>query len=471
MTDVPVIWWVRRDLRVTDNPALVAAAARGRVIPVFILDEAFDGLGAAAKMRLGLGLEEFDAALRARGSRLVLRRGAALEVLRAVVAEVGARAVHWARCYDPEAIARDTLVKAGLKSDGFEAESHGGHVLFEPWTVQTGQGGMYKVYTPFWNNLRGRDPGVPLSEPKLRAPAVWPVSDQLEAWDLAGEMKRGAAIVRKHMRPGESAAFAALDRFMDGPVEQYKDRRDFPAVAATSQLSEYLTYGEISARSIWSAGQRATLTGALGGEQFLKELVWREFAYHLMYHSPHILSESWRAGWERFPWSKDAEQASVLAWKQGRTGVEFVDAAMREMYVTGKMHNRARMIVASYLTKHLMVDWRVGRDWFAECLTDWDIASNAMGWQWVAGCGPDAAPFFRVFNPETQAKKFDPDMAYRRRWIAEGQSAPSEMALAYFDAVPQTWGLSAQMRYPETPIVALKAGREAALAAFAARQT
>ncbi|MFU8779122.1 MAG: cryptochrome/photolyase family protein, partial [Roseovarius sp.] len=259
-----------------------------------------------------------------------------------------------------------------------------------------------------------------------------------------------------------------LHAFADGAIADYKEARNFPAVDATSNLSENLTYGEISPRQCWHAGQRALQVGANGAEHWLKELVWREFAYHLMFHTPHILSGNWRTDWDAFPWSDDAEHPEVMAWKQGRTGEPFVDAAMREMYVTGKMHNRARMIVASYLTKHLMTDWKIGLNWFADCLTDWDPASNAMGWQWAAGCGPDAAPYFRVFNPETQLDKFDPQGSYTRRWIAEGQRTPPDTALDYFKAIPRHWGLGPAMAYPGR-IVDLARGRQRALEAYEAR--
>ena len=250
-------------------------------------------------------------------------------------------------------------------------------------------------------------------------------------------------------------------------MQHYREARDFPGVAqATSGLSENLAWGEIGPRRIWHAGYRAMQEGRLGAEHFLKELVWREFAYHLMYHAPHMLRESWREGWQNFPWRADNPDAE--RWRRGTTGEPFVDAAMREMYVTGRMHNRARMIVGSYLTKHLLTDWRVGRDWFAECLTDWDPAANAMGWQWVAGSGPDAAPYFRVFNPATQAEKFDADNAYRKRFIAGYLGARGPEALAYFDAVPRAWGMAAGDPYPRQPVVDLAAGRARALAALSA---
>lgn len=449
---------------------LSQAAQSGRsVIPVFILDPETEAIGAAAKWRLGLGLAAFAKALEAIGSRLIFRRGEALSVLRGLVKETGAGAVHWARLYDPEAIARDKVVKAALRADGVEAVSHAGHLLFEPMSVQTGQGGYYKVYSPFWRAVKGLDVAAPAPAPKrLAAPTSWPDSAQLDDWQMARAMRRGASVVLPHQGIGEAVAQERLSQFLDGPVERYKEARDFPAQEATSRLSENLTYGEIGPRMVWHGGMRAMQEGRAGAEHFLKELVWREFAYHLIYHTPHIATRNWRAEWDSFAWRDDNEDAE--RWRRGMTGEPFVDAAMREMYVTGTMHNRARMIAASYLTKHLLTDWRVGQRWFAECLTDWDPAANAMGWQWAAGSGPDAALYFRVFNPETQAEKFDPKAAYRHRFIAELARKPGPEALSYFDAVPRSWGLSAQARYPAR-MVDLAAGRKRALDAYAARNS
>ena len=464
----PTILWLRRDLRLSDHPALAAAIARGGpVVPVFICDDLVDGLGAAPKWRLGLSLADLAERLEGLGSRLILRRGEALEVLRGLVAEVGAGAVMWSRLYDPQSIERDTDVKAALKVDGVEVESHAGHLLFEPWTVETGAGGFYKVYTPFWRAVRGRDVAAPLAAPTdIRAPGAWPKSDSLDDWNLGRAMNRGAEVCRSYQRVGEEAAQGRLGWFMGEAVADYDEARDLPAEDGTSGLSENLALGEISPRRCWHAGLRAMEEGKPGAETWLKELVWREFAYHLMYHSPHITEQSWREEWQGFPWSEDEGDDKVLAWKQGRTGVPFVDAAMREMYVTGKMHNRARMIVASYLTKHLMTHWRVGQKWFEDCLTDWDPASNAMGWQWAAGSGPDATPYFRIFNPGTQAKKFDAQGTYLRRWIAEGQKGATKTALSFFEAVPRSWKLNPHMPYPEVPIVGLKEGRSRALDAY-----
>ncbi len=241
-----------------------------------------------------------------------------------------------------------------------------------------------------------------------------------------------------------------------------------PGADATSRLSEHLAIGEISARTVWAAG-RAALDAGLGGEEFLREVVWREFAYHLLYHAPRISEKNWRSVWDSFPWSEDESRVEVLAWKRGRTGIEFVDAAMRELMVTGYMHNRARMIVASYLAKHLMTHWRVGLRWFENHLIDWDPASNALGWQWSAGSGPDAAPYFRVLNPERQLSRFDADRTYVRRWIAEGRTSPTETALEYFEAIPVSWKLTADAAYPK-PIVSVADGRARALRAYADMQ-
>jgi deoxyribodipyrimidine photo-lyase len=275
-------------------------------------------------------------------------------------------------------------------------------------------------------------------------------------------------VVRPHARVGEAEALVRLEAFLAGPVQDYDEARNLPDVAGTSRLSENLSLGEIGPRTIWHAGYRRMEEGARGAETFLKEVVWREFSYHLMHHFPHITTRNWKPEWDSFPWTGDSQAAE--RWRRGMTGEPFVDAAMREMYVTGTMHNRGRMIVASYLTKHLMTDWRVGLKWFEDCLIDWDPAANAMGWQWAAGSGPDAAPYFRVFNPATQADKFDPGRRYREGFIAELSRRPGPLALSYFDAVPKSWGLLPGLPYM-TPMIDLSEGRARALAAYGARNT
>ncbi len=472
MTDTrPALLWFRRDLRLSDHAALTALCGAGRpVIPVFILDDVAEGYGAAPRFRLGLSLRSLGRALEAAGSRLILRRGPALPVLRDLVAETGAGAVAWTRHYEADSVARDTAVKAALREDGIEAASHPGHVLFEPWTVETGSGGPYRVYTPFWKAVRDREVAAPLPAPgRIPAPDAWPRSEALADWALDADMVRGAAIVGKHVTVGEEAARGRLGAFVAHRIAGYAEARDRMAEDGTSGLSENLAWGEIGPAACWHAGRRAMEEGKAGAETFLKELVWRDFAHHLAYHTPRLTEGNWREEWDAFPWNTDPDRPEVQAWMRGRTGMELVDAAMREMYVTGRMHNRGRMIVASYLTKHLMTHWQIGQKWFEHCLIDWDPASNAMGWQWSAGSGPDATPYFRVFNPETQADKFDPDRRYRRRWIAEGQGRPPETATDFFAAIPESWGMAASDRYPSAPVVGAKEGRARALDAYEAR--
>lgn len=468
MSESPLILWFRRDLRLGDHPMLAAAVASGRrLVPVFVLDPETEALGAAPKWRLGLSVAAFAQALEGIGLRLTLRRGPALEVLQRLVAETGAGGVWWSRLYDPASVARDTGVKAALKGQGVEARSFAGHLLHEPWTVATGQGGFYRVFTPYWRTVRDRMVDAPEATPgRARGPGDWPASERLEDWHLGAAMHRGAAVVARFQAVGEAAAQAKLAAFLGGPVARYAEARDFPGVAGTSRLSENLTYGEIGIRAVWHAGLRARDEGRAGAESFLRELAWREFSYHLMHHTPHITSGNWKPDWDAFPWRADSADAE--RWRRGMTGEPFVDAAMREMYVTGTMHNRARMIAGSYLTKHLLTHWRIGLDWFADCLTDWDPAANAMGWQWVAGSGPDAAPYFRVFNPAGQAEKFDAKGDYRRRFVAELSRNPGEEALAFFEAVPRSWQLDAKSPYP-APVVDLAEGRARALAAYGAR--
>ncbi|MGB0498497.1 MAG: cryptochrome/photolyase family protein, partial [Rubricella sp.] len=449
-----------------DNQALTAAVeAGGPVIPVFILDPETESLGAAPRWRLEQSLRSLAAALENKGSRLVLRRGKAPDVLEALCEEAGAKAVHWTRLYAPDTKERDSAVKSVLKDAGVAANSHPGHVLHEPWTVETKDGGFYKVYSPYWRAVKDREIGEPLSAPSsIPAPTHWPKSDTLDDWALGRGMQRGAEIVARHAVVGEEAARGRLGAFVANRIDGYRKDRDFLDREGTSRLSENLTWGEISIRTCWHAGMRAHQEGKAGAEHFVKELVWRDFAWHLIHHTPEIVSGNWRPEWDSFPWRQDNDDAE--AWRRGMTGEPLVDAAMREMYVTGTMHNRSRMVVASYLTKHLMTHWKVGMDWFAECLIDHDPASNAMGWQWTAGSGPDAAPYFRIYNPETQAEKHDPSGAYRARFLHDSSGKPSHPdAESYFDAVPESWDLTPDTPYPDR-IVDLKAGRERALAAY-----
>jgi len=459
------LYWVRKDFRLSDNAALqTALEGDGTVVPICLLDEVVETYGAAPRWRWGEAVRVFSDALDAKGSRLILRRGEALETLRTLIKEIGATRVVWGRQYDRAAKARDTAIKAALKDDGIDAISVRSHLLFEPWDVETKTGGPYRVYTPFKNACLARESfDAPSSAPSdLSPPSTWPKSENLGDWSLGDAMNRGSAIVSEYAGIGEAAAHGRLGAFIK-KISDYSVARDRPDIVGTSRLSENLAWGEISPLRIWAVVREATDTGDKGAQVFLSEILWREFAYHLLHHYPDIEDANWRKEWDAFPWRQDNKDAE--RWRRGMTGLPFVDAAMRELYTTGTMHNRLRMLTASTLTKHLMTDWRVGEKWFADCLLDWDPASNAMGWQWAAGSGPDASPFFRIFNPETQRDKFDPKGAYVENWVAEKSSRPPKDARNYFDAIPRSWGMSANQNYPD-PIVDLKEGRERALAAY-----
>lgn len=465
----PLILWFRRDLRLADNPMLAEAAQTGcPLLPVFVLDPETESLGAAARWRLGEALVAFSQALAAKGLRLHLARGAAGEVLERLARATGASGLWWGRLYDAPAVARDSAVKARLRGLGIEAKSFPGHLLHEPFGIQTSGGGGYRVFTPFWNAIRARDPGPARPGPaRLRGWDGDPgAGERLADWRLGQAMRRGAAVVARHALIGETAARDRLHDFLHGPVADYPARRDRLDRRACSGLSEPLAWGEIGPREIWHAA-RSVMEGAQdpgvdsgsdsGAAAFLRQLGWRDFAWHLLYHFPQMGARNWRAEWDAFPWRGDSAEAE--AWRRGRTGEPVVDAAMRELYATGRMHNRARMIVASYLTKHLLTDWRLGLDWFADCLTDWDPAANALNWQWVAGSGPDAAPFFRIFNPQSQAQKFDPEGRYRDHWL-KGVGADD-----FYAAAPLRWRLDPAAP-PPVPLIGLAEGRARALAAW-----
>ncbi|NAZ36262.1 deoxyribodipyrimidine photo-lyase [Rubellimicrobium sp. CFH 75288] len=461
----PVIVWFRRDLRLSDHPALHEAAATGRpVIPVALRDEGVDGIGAAARLRWGLSVARLAAALGARGSRLILRAGPAADALAALVRETGAGAVWWTRLHDPLSRRLEAEVRAALGA--LDLRARPGHLLHEPEAVATAQGTPFRLYAPFQRAVAARDPGEPLPAPsRLPAPDRWPASDDLAAWHLGAAMNRAEPIVAAHQHPGEDAARDRLGAFAEAALAGYARGRNDLSGQGSSGLSEHLAWGEISAREVWHRAGLGAGRGAAGGaEAFRREIAWREFCHHLLFHFPHIESEPFRPGWETFPWRDDARL--LLAWRQGRTGLALADAGMRQMWVTGRMHNRMRMLTASVLVKTMGLHPRHGQAVFADCLTDWDPANNAVNWQWVAGSGPDAAPFFRVFSPEAQAREHDPDGAYRRRWLAEGQADPPPTALAFFDCVPRRWGLS-PADPPPRPVVDAAEGRRRALADFA----
>ena len=467
--DGPILVWLRNDLRLADNPALAEAAATGRpVIPLYILDETpgVRPMGAASLWWLDKSLAALAASLEALGSRLILRRGPARAVLEEVVAQAKPAAVVWNRLYDAASIARDSALKAWLKDDGIACESFNAGLLNEPWTVKNGSGQPYKVFTPYWRAARDALHHVHVEPaPKiLAAPDHWPATETLADWSLhptKPDWSRGFDL----WTPGEAGAMERLDDFLSGPVEDYGHKRDFPGVEATSRLSPHLHFGEIGPRQVWVAARTAAEAGdAPAGqvEKFLSEIGWREFNHSILFHTPDLPKANFRPEFDGFPWMRD--DAAFAAWSRGETGYPIVDAGMRELWATGFMHNRVRMIVASFLVKHLLIDWRAGEAWFWDALVDADLASNVGNWQWVAGSGADAAPYFRIFNPIAQGQKFDPAGAYVRRWVPELTQLPDALIHEPWKASPQLIG-DAERIYGE-PIVGHSAARERALEAY-----
>lgn len=472
-TSRPAILLFRNDLRLSDHAALTAACADGRpVICLYVNDPlAADPMGAAQQWWLHHSLTALSAQIELLGGQLVLRSGPTQTVLSQVIAETGADEVHWSRRYTPNAVAADTVLKTQLKSDGIRAESHAGRYLFEPWQVATKSGTPFRVFTPFWRACLAQLDQV---SPALPIPLGLTFyrhlpSDDLPDWGLLPTRPNWAAGFGPHWTPGEAGAFARLDHFLTTRAQGYAEGRDFPAVAHVSNLSPHLQMGEITPRQILASLHRAEVTGDVGDRdatKFLAEVGWREFAAYLLYHTPSLPEVEFQPKFVPFPW-RDAPD-DLAAWQRGQTGYPIVDAGMRELWQTGTMHNRVRMIVASFLTKHLRIDWRTGLAWFHDTLLDADVASNAASWQWVAGCGADAAPYFRIFNPITQATKFDPTGAYIRKWVPELSTLPDRYLGAPWQA-PEAVLLGAGVRlgttYPH-PIVDHASARTAALDAF-----
>jgi deoxyribodipyrimidine photo-lyase len=473
MKEVSLVWF-RLDLRLADNPALGAAMKRGAVVPVFIHaadEEAPWAPGGASLWWLHQSLAVLDAALREIGLQLTIRRGPALETLRALVKETGATAVFWNRRYEPVVTARDTQIKATLREAGVAVESFNGALLHEPWTIQNQSKKPFQVFTPFWKNcLTKPDPTEPLPAPKsMLAPECWPKSLALAELELEPRIK-WAEGMRAAWQPGEAGAAKLLKAFLASAFVDYTNKRNRPDLRGTSRLSPHLHFGEISPRQIWQAVRQYAEKNGIAtwrSSQFLAEVGWREFAHHLLHHFPHTPAEPLREDFKRFPWRKDA--AFLKAWQKGQTGYPIVDAGMRELWTTGWMHNRVRMIVASFLVKDLLLSWREGAAWFWDTLVDADLAQNTLGWQWTAGCGADAAPYFRVFNPVSQGEKFDPRGDYVRRWCPELARLPDEW-LHQPDQAPAEVqaraGLVLGKTYP-APLVSHAIAREVALEAFA----
>ncbi|NEX20108.1 deoxyribodipyrimidine photo-lyase [Thiorhodococcus mannitoliphagus] len=468
------ILWLRRDLRLDDNPALQAALATGAaVLPVYIHapdEESPWEPGGASRWWLHASLRSLDAALRERGSRLHIARGDSLNVLKQLAAETGATQVHWSRLYDPSTRERDTRIKQALRAAGLRCESHGSALLFEPWEISTAEHQPYRVFSAFW-----RACVKALTEPRpVAAPDRLPPPPEIDggvSLDALGLLPRipWDDGLKATWNPGEFSARERTEEFLDGQVADYSELRDQPGIPGTSRLAPHLHFGEISPRRILSMViERFGDPTAKPVEAFVREVGWREFGYHLLYHFPQTPTEPLNRQFADFPWASAEVEAQLRAWQRGQTGIPMVDAGMRELWHSGWMHNRVRMVVASFLTKNLLIPWQDGARWFWDTLVDADLASNTLGWQWTAGCGADAAPYFRVFNPVRQGERFDPDGRYVRRWCPELRELPDKYLHQPW-AAPETLLRSAGVKLGESypaPMVDLGKSRARALAAY-----
>ena len=470
MPDKNVILWFRQDLRLTDNPALIAAVQSGRVLPIYVLDDfhaASWRMGAASRWWLHHSLTQLNKAL---DNRLRVFQGDPLQVIPTLCVDYEVSSVFWNRCYEPWQLQRDSKLKALLQKNRIEVQSHNGSLLWEPWQISKQDGTPYKVFTPFFNNgcLTAAAPRLPLGEPQELH-----LADQSGSEPAISDLGLLPAVdwyesIAREWQPGQQGAESRLQCFLQHGLQHYKNGRDFPALQAVSRLSPHLHFGEISPNQVWYQAQQEFQNRGLevNGEHFQRELGWREFSHYLLYHFPSLPTDNFQAKFDRFPW----QQNKVLfdKWCHGRTGYPIIDAGMRELWQTGFMHNRVRMIVASFLVKNLLIHWRHGADWFWDCLVDADLANNSASWQWVAGSGADAAPYFRIFNPVTQGRKFDPNGEYVRRFVPEIANLPNkhlhDPSSAPSSVLEQS-DIQLDCNYPRA-IVDLRHSRERALQAF-----
>lgn len=457
--------WLRNDLRIADNPALLAGLKHGQVVALHVeaTDQPLRRRGGASRWWLNRSLRALAIDLAALGAPLVTAEGDSEEVVFETLRAHGADALFWNRRYGPAEREIDAAIKLRGRNAGMLVKSFPGSVLVEPFDIATGSGGPYSVFTPFWKTLRTRNITAPQPAP-IAARPLSPV-----AVDNGYRTPGWAAKFDEHWQPGERAALSRLHSFLEHQLAEYADQRDFPARSVTSQLSPYLAFGEISPRQIWHSAQSVAHSrpeAAAAVDKFLSELAWRDFNYTQYFHRTDIANVPMQEKFSRLAWRED--EAGLAAWKQGRTGFPIVDAGMRELWATGIMHNRVRMLVASLVCKNLLLDWRLGEQWFWDTLVDADPASNPGNWQWVAGSGLDASPFFRIFNPVTQGERFDADGGYVRRWVPELALLPNEWLHKPFEAPPavlRAAGIDLGTNYPR-PIVDLKVSRERALDAL-----
>lgn len=462
-----IIVWFRRDLRLSDNPALFEACKlASEIFPVFIYapdEEAPWRPGEASQVWLHHSLDALAKSIEAKGSKLIIKKGDSLKNLSALSKEIKANAVFWNRLYEPSAITHDKKIEEGLIKLGVEAKSFKGNLLIEPWEIKNSSGGPFQVFTPYHKKLLTiYKHQKPLTAPKELKPGKKKlISCKLNELKLLPKLNWHENMLA-HWEVGENAAKKKLSAFLKHHLAHYLDKRDFPIEKINSELSPHLHFGEISPKQIWEEALKSSKSS--GG--FLRQIVWREFAHHLLFHFPHTTSKPLREKFEKFPWKKNKKQ--LLAWQKGRTGVPIVDAGMRELWSTGIMHNRVRMIAASFLVKHLLQPWQEGTKWFWDTLVDADLANNTMGWQWVAGCGADAAPYFRIFNPVIQGEKFDASGEYVKRWIPELKRLPAKWVHKPWECpedVLQDAGVKLGKDYPKL-IIELAEGRERGLEAY-----
>lgn len=463
------IVWFRKDLRTHDNPALWAAAQQGPVIPVFIgsPEEAMEDQNAAASLWwLHHSLLELTHNLQALGAPLVLRKGSSLEVLRDIIRETNANALFFNERYEPAIRHRDEQIKSELLEEGIQVESFASHLLFQPQSIANQQGQAYKVYTPFWKQCLKMKVEKPVPTPdSLSMSSANATTIPLEKLGLLPKRDWHQKL-ESYWKPGETEAMKQWTTFLNHGISDYPSKRDFPSSKGVSQLSPHLAWGEISPKWVWQSLLNVEESQHSTTEAFKKQLIWREFAYHQLIHFPHLTEFPLRPEFHVFPW-EDNEKDFTL-WKKGRTGYPLVDAGMRELWETGYMHNRVRMITASFLVKHLLIPWTKGATWFADTLVDYDVANNAIGWQWVTGCGIDASPYFRIFNPVKQGESFDPHGDYVRQWVPELSKLPTRYIHQPWKApknILQSSGITLGVTYP-TPIVEHEMGRERALVSY-----
>ncbi len=455
------IYWFRQDLRLTDNPALLAASKQNNLIIVYILDDensSSNQIGAASRIWLHHSLKELNQKLE---NRLACYSGDPIQIFAALRDKYPITDVYWNRCYEPWQIQRDSRLTDLLQQQGISVHDFNGSLLWEPWEILKKDGTPYKVFTPYYQRgcHTAPPPRIPLQRVKL--PKLVGIPNQtVDKLYLLPE-KKWARHIADNIKPGELAAQHCLKKFIQERLIHYKAQRDHPAQEHTSTLAPHLHFGELSPHTVWN--EISTLRPTPNTEAFLRQLGWREFSYYLLYHFPELPSKNFQPKFDRFTWTNNPN--FFQAWKTGTTGYPLVDAGMRELWQTGNMHNRVRMVVASFLIKNLLIDWRKGQAWFWDCLFDADLANNSAGWQWVAGSGADAAPYFRIFNPTTQAKKFDADGIYIRQYVPELQKLPLKYLFSPWEApehILQEAGITLGMTYPH-PIVDLASSRKKAL--------